>query len=609
MCGIAGLVGNTHEKEYVVSGMLDRIAHRGPDERMVWSATGVILGHVRLSIVDLEYGKQPMTDAFGRYTIVFNGEIYGYPDLKRRYGNYPYKTNSDTELILAMLHEEGPGFVHKLPGMFAFAVWDAHTHTLFCARDRFGEKPFYYFFDPLTETFGFASEPKAMTKTGLVNCALDLQSLSHYFKRLYVPVNKSIYKHLQVLPPAHCLQFRNGKLETSRYWALPAVNTHIKYGEAKEQLRFLLKKAVREQLVADVPVGAFLSGGVDSSCVVGYASNISDSSLRTFSFGFEGERNELGEAKAHARLFGTRHHEFIESDYHLPDLFLKMQDIYDEPFADSSNIPMYLISKSASEGLKVVLTGDGGDELLGGYSFWYSTLLDARSRIDAQQPFLNLLQYLPLHRWGLLPNRTRIKLSALLEQSGLLKNGTFFAENHKKQNIFFRGDMISRLGLPSAYSDIQDFPLVDTIDDAMRLDIQNYMPGDILVKTDRASMANSLELRSPFLNVDLASFCLSLPWHFKLKDGITKFILKDILKEDFPGIHFQKHKLGFGAPVGQWLVKAGMESLKNDLLLDKNNAIYDYIDFQGLANFTRYNNSKTWTAMNFSAWLAANPHS
>ncbi|MFZ4427822.1 MAG: asparagine synthase (glutamine-hydrolyzing) [Saprospiraceae bacterium] len=609
MCGIAGLVGNTHDRKHIVHEMLDRIAHRGPDERRVWSGAGVILGHVRLSIVDLEHGQQPMEDAFGRYTIVFNGEIYGYPELKRRYGNYPYKTNSDTELILAMLHEEGPGFIHNLPGMFAFAVWDAHTHTLFCARDRFGEKPFYYFFDPQTNTFGFASEAKAITKTGLIHCALDRESLSHYFKRLYVPVNKSIYKHLNVLPPAHCLHFRSGKLEISRYWELPSVNTQIQYGEAKEHLRFLLKKAVREQLVADVPVGAFLSGGVDSSCVVGYASKASGSALQTFSFGFEGERNELGDAKTHAGLFGTRHREFIEADYHLPDLFLKMQDIYDEPFADSSNIPMYLISKSASEGLKVVLTGDGGDELLGGYSYWYGILLDTKADMDTQRPLLRLLRYLPLHRWALLPNRIRTKLLALLEQSALLKKGAFFAENHKKQNIFYRDDMISQLGLPAAYGDIEYFSYLDSVEDAMRLDIQNYMPGDILVKTDRASMANSLELRSPFLNVDLASFCLSLPWQFKIRDGITKFILKDILKEDFPGIHLQKHKLGFGAPVGQWLAKPGMQALKNDLLFDKNNAIYDYVDFQRLAGFTQRNNTKTWAAMNFSAWLAANPHS
>jgi asparagine synthase (glutamine-hydrolysing) len=377
MCGIVGLF-KTNVSLKMIQPMVQTLNHRGPDARDYWidNDQEIAFGHARLSIVDLEGGRQPMTDVYGRFTIVFNGEIYGFRDLKLLYNKYPYQNSSDTELIFAMLYEHGYDFVKYLSGMFAFVIFDREKKELFGARDRFGEKPFYY-----TKQFGglaFASEIKALKKISPVELNFDLRSLSSYLERLYVPANRCIYQEIEKLDPASCFIFKNGNLEINRYWELPTSKAKIDFDEAVDQLNVKLIESVKNQLVADVPIGSFLSGGIDSSLITAIAAKISNDKISTYSFGFTQThgRNELEEARNHAQVIGTKHTEFDERDFKVFDIFNSIQRYFDEPFGDSSAIPMYIISNHASKYEKVILTGDGGDELLGGYSQWYDRVLN-----------------------------------------------------------------------------------------------------------------------------------------------------------------------------------------------------------------------------------------
>jgi asparagine synthase (glutamine-hydrolysing) len=480
--------------------------------------------------------------------------------------------------------------------MFSFAILNNENQSLFCARDRFGEKPFYYTLTPNGE-FVFASEIKSILASGLVNPELDLSSLSYYLKRLSVPVHKTIYRNIQVLPPAHYLIFNNGQITVNRYWHPPHVNHDIRYEDAQMQFKYLFEKAISEQMVADVPVGAFLSGGVDSGSVVAAASRINNTPLQTFSFGFEGSKNELDEARNVANLLHTDHTEFHERDFDMAALFLQMQDIYDEPFADSSNIPMFLISRFASQKLKVVLTGDGGDELLGGYNSWYQPLIDVEHSFNGKKWMYEFFLRTPFGAY--LKKDTRRELKSYKS----FKLGNLVNEIHKQQNVFFSDSVIESMHLPIAHDEFGISHNLNTADDAMLMDLQNYMPADILVKTDRASMTNSLELRAPFLNVDLAEFCLSLPYKYKINQYWNKIILRDYLKKEFPLISQNPQKKGFGAPVDHWLTMSSIQELKKDLLASKSSKIYTYIPYEKALPYIEKNNYHSWILLTLAAWL------
>jgi len=602
MCGIAGIAAKRAiENKSRVKKMTDSLAHRGPDGEGVFAFESCALGHRRLSIVDLSTGDQPMFSADGKLGIVFNGEIYGYKEIKaKEFPNYNFRTTSDTELILALYEKYGEKTPEHLPGIFSFALWDERNQKLFCARDRFGEKPFYYAIGENGE-FLFASEIKAIISSGIFSPKLDRAALAQYLQRLYVGPNYTIYKNVSVLPPAHALVFKNERVEVRRYWGFPDVNPNTTFEEALPKFKELFENSVKNQLVADVPVGAFLSGGLDSSTVVAVASKYKKN-LKTFSFAFRDSINELPFAREIAKKYSTDHTELFDDGEPLGSLLLKMSEVYDEPFSDSSNIPTYLLSKLASEHAKVVLTGDGGDELLGGYGgyrplsqmsngakgiLWRNKLVWLMGRVIAKS---NLPQknYL-LHRH--LGAEYAHKFNSVLEAH--LAQGKVFNSSQLKE-LGFEEELIPKYK-PS-------WELTKSLDDALRADLETYMPGDILVKTDRASMASGLELRAPFLDVEFASFCISLPHSLKVNRGEEKYILRRAFEQTWTDSIKKRNKQGFGAPITKWLKDDSIAKLRREYLGDRTKKIFKLLPFEAVQKLSARNNYQTWNLLSLALW-------
>ena len=582
MCGIAGIVGlQTKQFESSVRKMTTCIAHRGPDAEDCVTFENCILGHRRLSIIDLSTGDQPMHSPYGA-TIIFNGEFYGYKQVKKLL-NYPYKTKSDTEVILALYHQYGPNdFIKHIRGMFSFAIWDEKNQLLIAARDRFGEKPFFYAYTKEGHLI-FASEIKSILASGLIEPEIKPESLVHYLQHLYVHPHHTIYKNIFNLPPAHYLIFQNGNTTINRYWDLPCQQLKISFDDAKSECRRLLKKSVEEQMIADVPVGSFLSGGLDSSTITALASQSTNHQLTTISFSFGKNNSELPFSRQISKKYNTHNIELHQDDYEIAGWFEKMVGIYDEPFADSSCIPTYLVSKMASEKLKVVLTGDGGDELMAGYTFWY-------------RPLYLLQNEMSIH--GRLKNTVK-----KIRHPHYRKNR--ISEIHLEQNCFFNKQTLKHLLIKKntySFDKFLDQPY-NTVDAAMRMDLLDYMPGDILVKTDRAAMANSLELRAPFLDVDFAEFCISLPEDFKISLDTDKILLRESFGDLWTPDIKKRSKQGFGAPVHEWLQQKKMQQLKNDYLFDQHNKIYDWLNFKECVKYFDQNNYSTWILLTLAVWM------
>lgn len=585
MCGIAGIAGkNVQRFRTNVKQMTDAISHRGPDGEGVTVYDNCVLGHRRLSIIDLTTGDQPMFSPFDS-VIVFNGEFYGFLDIKKQV-EYPYKTTSDTELVLALYHQFGKDdFVHRMRGMYAFTIWDERNQVFVAARDRFGEKPFYYSITKEGDII-YASEVKAILASGLIEPEISTESLTHYLKHLYVHPHHSIYKNIKVLPPAHYLVYCNGELRIQRYWDLPKEQLKISYKEAKEECQRLLGRAVQQQLIADVPVGCFLSGGLDSSTITALAAKNSRHQLTTISFSFGKDKSELPYSREVSAKYNTNNIELHQDDYDIAGWFERMASIYDEPFADSSNIPTYLISEMAVKQFKVVLTGDGGDELMAGYANWYRSLYRLQNADKIKDKARNLIKK-TLH--------------------SKYRKGSI-AAMHLEQNVHLNDNELNDLCLfsPSyGYNKFLDQPH-DSVDAAMRMDLQDYMPGDILVKTDRAAMASSLELRAPFLDVDFAEFCIALPEQFKINDQTDKVLLRDSFSDLWPVAIMNRHKQGFGAPVNEWLLQPKMQLLIKEQLLDPKNKMYQWLRYDACKNFAAKNNYQTWLLLTLALWTNKN---
>lgn len=596
MCGIAGIV-TTDAGAYQgrLDSMISALSLRGPDGSGRHFFKRCALGHTRLSIVDIEGGGQPMLTPDKQLGITFNGEIYGFRDIKAKMVGYPFHTSSDTEVILALFRRYGDDMMLHLPGMFAFAIWDEARQRLFCARDRFGEKPFYYAFGRKGE-FLFASEIKAILATGLISPVVSRAAIAHYMQRLYVHPHETIYENVYVLPPAHSLTYQDGRLKVERYWKLPETNNTIEIPEAVSIFNYLFEQAVKRQLVADVPVGAFLSGGLDSSTIVAAASRYK-ADLKTYSFGFEEGISELPYAREAANRFKTDHIELTEDKVDIGELLIKMQDVYDEPFADSSNIPTFLICRMANQYGKVVLTGDGGDELLAGYNYWYNPLFHMENKSEASSGLIALLYLTSIIR-----KSVRHKATGLWYRR---KYGSI-SRAHAAQNLYFTDKELSLLGLAkkSEISQVEpSWQTSGTVDDALRMDLEDYMPGDILVKTDRASMSNGLELRSPFLDVDFASFCISLPSHLKINSENTKLILRKAYSGEWPESIRTRGKQGFGAPVSSWLKRDSVRCLKEEYLNDSSKKIFELISFRDSRSFVNKDDYKTWILLVLALWM------
>jgi asparagine synthase (glutamine-hydrolysing) len=586
MCGIAGIIdlaGRPVERP-LLGAMCARLAHRGPDDDGYHLNCVAGLGHRRLSIIDLSSGHQPLANEDGTVWVSFNGEIYNFAelraDLEKR--GHRFATRTDTEVIVHAYEEYGDDCVEHFRGMFAFAVWDAARRTLLLARDRVGKKPLFY--TRAGGQFLFASELQALVAHPAVARELDPFALDSYLTYGYVPGPRTIYRDVCKLPPAHRLTLRLApdaaappEAKVDCYWRL-------RYGpkfqgteeEAAEGLLEVLTEAVRLRLIADVPLGALLSGGVDSSLIVALMSRLSSTPVKTFSIGFEDQQfNELPHARLVARHCGTDHHEFIVRPSALEVLPTLVRH-YGEPYADSSAIPSYYVAQLTRRHVKVALNGDGGDECFAGYERYLGGLLAERYRkVPAllRRGIGCLAGLIP----GSLPRRSRLRqarrflqAAALPAPEGYLRWVTYCTPEQKR--ALYTPEFRARLAGHDAGAwllgefDAARADGAGPLDALLALDVRTYLPCDLLVKMDIATMANSLEARSPLLDHAVMEFAARLPASFKIHGRTQKYLLKKAAAKLLPAPILRRRKMGFGVPVGDWM-RGALRPMLEDLLL------------------------------------------
>jgi len=583
MCGICGKINldGTPADEKLLKRMASCLSHRGPDAEGVYLKGSVGLGHRRLSIIDLSpAGHQPMCNEDGTVWIVLNGEIYNFRELRDELEKkgHVFRSHSDTEAILHLYEEEGPDCVKGLRGMFAFAIWDERDRSLFLARDRAGEKPLFYYLDDRCLIFG--SEIKAILQNPNVSVKPDYVAIHHYLTYQSVPSPFSAFQGISKLPPAHYLICRNGKVEIARYWQLTylpkfAAASLSAVRDLESELVERLTEAVRLRLISDVPLGAFLSGGMDSSVVVALMSQVMKEPVRTFSIGFhEKDYDELHYARIIADRFKTAHTEF-QVRPNAVDILPKLVWHYNEPFADPSAIPSYYVSKLARQYVTVVLNGDGGDESFAGYDRYRANEL--AMRFERMPVFLKRL-LLPLCG-RLLPASAdpnsfswRLKrFSQALSLSPELRNANWATNfDNDMKSLLYTDDFKKKTNAIDSYNIILDryaqAQATDFIDRTLYADVTLYLSETLLVKMDIASMANSLEARSPFLDHEVMEFAARIPAHLKLHNGRTKIILKNAFAEMLPQEIIMRKKMGFGVPLGHWF-RNELKEMAYDTLL------------------------------------------
>lgn len=601
MCGVTGYlqcgVFSVSDTKAVAASMSNRIAHRGPDDAGVWvdANAGIALGHRRLSILDLSpAGHQPMHSISGRYVIVFNGEIYNHNDIRKELeGNsqIKWRGHSDTEVMLAAIEEWGlESAVRRFTGMFAFAVWDRKERVLSIVRDRLGEKPLYYGW--IGNTFVFASELKALRSHPAWQGEINRDALALYMRHNYIPAPYSIYKGIYKLLPGTIARIGAGEknIVPEPYWSAKKVAefgvTHPFVGgeaEAIEQLDSLLRDAIAKQMVADVPLGAFLSGGIDSSTVVALMQAQSNRPVKTFTIGFnESGYNEAEDAKKVARHLGTEHTELYISPQEAMAVIPKLPTLYDEPFSDSSQIPTFLVSQMARRHVTVSLSGDAGDELFGGYNRYFQGRQIWNKVRTIPRPLLGLVASMITSVPPQRLDRFAEAFSSVMP--GELKAGRAGDKLHKLAEIIDKEspealykELVSHWKSPSSvvldshepstvitdksqWADLDDFTLR-----MMYLDTMTYLPDDILVKVDRAAMGVSLETRVPFLDHRIVEFAWRLPLSLKVRNGQGKWILRQVLYKYVPAELIERPKTGFGIPIDSWL-RGPLRDWAEDLL-------------------------------------------
>jgi asparagine synthase (glutamine-hydrolysing) len=570
MCGIVGIVERDLTRTIppgAVERMVRTLNHRGPDEEGSVTVPGVALAMRRLAIVDVSGGQQPFANEDGTIHMVANGEIYNFESVKAELisKGHRFRSRADVEVIVHAYEEWGAGFVKRIRGMFALAVWDSRTRTLLAARDRAGEKPLYY--TTTSEGLLLASEIKALLARPEVRRDLDLEALDQFLTYEYVIAPRTIFSSIRKLPAGHYLLYRNNEVSTHRYW--DAADVRLREwtdGDAGEALRDTLQRAVRSQMMADVPVGVFLSGGVDSSAIaVLMQKETAGQRVRSFSMGFDdGSYNELPYAREIAALSGTEHIEGTVT----PDvggLFDRLVVHLDEPFADVSLFPTFLVSQLAREHVKVVLSGDGGDELFGGYDAYEAQALAARwagltpaAAVRAVDTVLDIVP--PTAKKKGLVNKTRRFVSGLAGAPADIEQYRWmtFLSAAAKRRLYtarFRDGLVHA----DVYRPVRDALRRAGGDDLLNrqlyADLCVYLADDILVKVDRMSMATSLETRAPFLDTEVMELAFSMPGHLKIRDGQRKFVLKRALQGQVPQRILDRKKEGFSIPMKNWLRK------------------------------------------------------
>jgi asparagine synthase (glutamine-hydrolysing) len=582
MCGITGWASlNSHTPppegaRELLHSMCERMVHRGPDSEGSYVTSGVALGMRRLAIIDLVTGEQPAFNEDKSVTVVLNGEIYNYRelriDLEKR--GHTFRSASDTEVLPHLYEEYGDEMIRELNGMFAFALWDNRRRRLLIARDRFGEKPLYWgVFD---KTLLFASEPKVLLAHPAVKPSLNLQALRQYLSFDYVPAPFSIYEGINKLPAAHKLVVEDGRVDTERYWCLSYKTAEPvpSEDEAAEHLRELMADAVRMRLVSDVPLGVLLSGGVDSSTVAALAVAASHEAVKTFSISFaEASFDESAYARGVAKFLGTDHHEERLSANLAANLVSEIGAWMDEPFSDPSLVPTYLLSRFTRKHVTVALGGDGGDELFAGYAMYaglrwaeFYKRVPSALRTSVVEPLVKLL---PVKTKNLSFDYKALRFVTGAKYDAVARHHVWFGSFTPEEQT----ELLTADALAASNSDIyaQARQFADECDSAdlvtrmQSVDTRLYLAEDILTKVDRASMAVSLEVRAPFLDPRVAEYVASLPSNYKLRGQKTKYILKKAVKEMLPPFVTKRGKKGFGVPVAEWL-KVKLRPLARDLL-------------------------------------------
>lgn len=618
MCGIVGFAssGVNIDAISLLRSMTKVIAHRGPDdegffESQASSGKYVIgLGHRRLSIIDLDAGRQPIGNEDGSIQIVFNGEIYNYQFLREELiaCGHKFRTNSDTETIVHAYEEYGDSCVEHFRGMFTFAIWDANKNRLFLARDRFGKKPLFLWRQG--SSIWFASEIKSLLASGGVQVDVDLNAIYDYLAYRYVPGPATLIRGIIKLPPGSAAVWQNGRLDISRYYSPPDLQSRMVSSIPADPVGLFLAElddAVECRMVSDVPFGAFLSGGIDSSAVVGLMSRHSQLPVKTFSVGFaESEYSELGYAETIAKQFSTEHHELVVSQDDLMKELPGLVRFRDAPVAEPSDIPIYLLAKEARKTVKMVLTGEGSDEFLGGYPKHvfegYANsyqMLPASLRHGLIEPLI-----------GMLPYRYRRAKTAVM---------TMGLENYEERMVRWFGALSSKEreclstlsgSIDHSQPDWLEYPSSprSTLRSILSFDQTSWLPDNLLERGDRMTMAASLEARMPFMDHKLAEYVSSLPDHFRVRGRTTKWLLREAMKQLLPVSILERPKVGFRVPVNEWF-RGPMKDYLYDHLIGPNSMTLQYYHKNQLAKVLadhvsgRQNHEKLlWCLLNLEIW-------
>lgn len=608
MCGIVGLISRDRrpvDRDRLV-GMVGAISHRGPDGEGIWTEGAVGLGHRRLAIVDLsESGRQPMLSEDGRYSITFNGEIYNYKELREQLAESKERlhSTSDTEVLLKLYEREGEAMLGKLHGMFAFAIWDKQKNELFFARDRVGKKPFFWMND--ADGFAFASEVPALTKHSPVE--IDQDALRLFIGLQYVPAPRTGFRGISSLPPAHCGTWKDGTVNIHRYdsfESLPAFTGSFE--EAALETRRLLDEAVRYRLIADVEVGCFLSGGMDSAAVAAMMAKHSESPIKTFTMGFPNwAADERAEAEAFAKRISSKHFSFEANPRDGVALVDDLIDLYGVPYADSSSLPTYLLARETRYHVKAVMNGDGGDEAFGGYNRYRYFLRALSLRSLARLPMLDRLSLGSPKVKRML--RTIQALSAG-DAAGYAEmfTGSYFSE--RDSPALLQADFASATKESTAEQFIIQQTHASGVGAALEFDRSSYLPDDLCVKMDRATMAHGLEARSPFLDQDLMRFAARLPVDFHFRGGKQKAVLQAAIADLIPSEVLSRPKRGFQVPLAAWF-RDDLRSVFVERCLSSDSKLLGVCRKEEVERYLRENDrgvdhgNRLWMLMSLATWL------
>jgi asparagine synthase (glutamine-hydrolysing) len=625
MCGIAGLYFPNHQDKLKteIKRMTDALTHRGPDDEGFYIGNSVALGHRRLSIIDLATGHQPIFNEDKNKCIVFNGEIFNFKELKAELEDrgHRFSTLSDTETILHAYEEWGEECVQRFRGMFAFCIWDSRNESLFIARDRFGIKPlFYAYYDG---KFVFSSEIKSILSDPGLRRTIDSEALAAYFMFSYIPAPLTIYSQIKKMLPGHTLVFKKGQIVTKQYWDLSfKADREKKEEEFIAEFLDLLKESVRLRLISDVPLGAFLSGGIDSSAVVALMSGQLSSPVNTFTIGFGGDTDGFDDERKYARLmaerYRTKHREYEVSPDINEELVNRLVTSFDEPFADDGMIPSYFVSKMARENVTVALSGLGGDEAFGGYErylgFQMSHYYNKMPFLIRKQLFQRVVEKIPEGSLGgAKVNHLKrfVRSSALVEGERYL--GFISKISEKYQHSFFsEGQDFRETFEPSKKRFLSHFEsdqADDTLNKVFYCDIKTYLPDDILACTDRMSMQHGLEVRVPFLDHKLMEYCATIPPEMKIKWFRKKYLLKKAVSPLLPPTVLQHKKQGFVGPMAKWLQNE-LKGLTLEKLSDKNLKKHGLLNTDTVQtvlkehyNGTETNDTLIWSLLIFQSWF------